>query len=61
MSKANFVKQQTLDNENLPDLAVGGSVYKGRDPVYQQVGGQFVKVLKGVPYVKVRDLEEGEA
>lgn len=50
----NYIKQATLDDNSLAEINVGGTTYKGRDPYYYQTGdGKWVKVQKGVPYVRV--------
>lgn len=50
----NYIKQTTLDDKSLVEINVGGTFYKGRDPYYYQTAdGQWVKVQKGVPYVRV--------
>ncbi len=50
-------KERILANDKLPEFKIGKTIYKGYPPHYQLVGVQWVKVAKGVPYVKV---EKGE-
>lgn len=54
----NAFKKAILENDKLPEFSIGEAVYKGRQPVYQPValaGGvvEWVKVEKGIPFVKV--------
>ena len=55
MKKNNFIKQKTLDNSNLPEFSVGGTVYKGSNPQFHFFGVErgWLKVSKGIPFVKV--------
>jgi hypothetical protein len=54
----NYISQETLDDQTLPEFSIGDAVYKGREPLYQilNVGGepQYVKIVKGIPFVKIK-------
>ena len=46
-------KQAILDDDNLPVFTIAGTQYKGRAAMYQVVQGKVLKVVKGVPYVRL--------
>jgi len=50
--KLSYVARNVLNNEAMPLITVGNTLYKGMNPQYQDLDGQVMKTVKGIPFVR---------